>query len=306
MTFRQGDESESGDAKRRPTVWLDLTQAELDAAYDQSAYAPNMQEVRQRYSTASEKNRAALGEPHRAAYGKSEIEQLDWFSCGRTMAPVHVFIHGGAWRGGSSSQFHFPAETFVNAGAHFVVPDFTNALETKGDLLPLFEQVRQAIVWVARNAKQFGGDPDRIHVSGHSSGAHLLACAALTDWRADFGLPADVIKSALYCGGIYDLKPVLLSARSNYLNVSSAAEQALSPMRNLRKLEMPVFVACGSLETPEFRRQSFEFANAMKHLGMDVTVNCEAQANHFEMLEMLENRDGMLASWVLNQMGLPN
>jgi len=78
----------------------------------------------------------------------------------------------------------------------------------------MVDQVRAAVAWLYRHADQIGGDRNRIFVSGHSSGAHLAAAVATTDWKARFGLPQDVVKGALCCSGIYDLEPVRLSARN--------------------------------------------------------------------------------------------
>ena len=64
-----------------------------------------------------------------------------------------------AW--GLAKNFAFPAELFVHAGAHYVVPDFINVQEAGGSLMPMAEQVRRAVAWVYRNARSFGGDPDR-------------------------------------------------------------------------------------------------------------------------------------------------
>ena len=105
---------------------------------------------------------------------------------------------------------------FVSAGAHFVVPDFVWVQDAGGSLMPMADQVRRAIAWVHRNAASFGGDPDRIYVSGHSSGAHLAAVVATTDWP-EYGVPSNIVKGTLCCSGLFDLKPVRLSARSSYV-----------------------------------------------------------------------------------------
>src|SRR5438046_4462168 len=83
-----------------PKVFLDYDQAALDAAYDQSRYAPNLQQVIKRYATNSELTRSRLGAPRRVAYGSLPIEQLEIYRTERANAPVHVFVHGGAWRSG--------------------------------------------------------------------------------------------------------------------------------------------------------------------------------------------------------------
>jgi arylformamidase len=152
-----------------PAVWLDMDQAELDAAYDQSKYAPNLPQIVKRYATNSEAVRTRLGAPRRYAYGPTPIEALDVYPTKRANAPINIFIHGGAWRVGLAKDFAYPPELFVQAGAHYVVLDFINVIEANGSLVPMAEQVRRAVAWVYRNAQSFGGDPNRIYVSGHSS-----------------------------------------------------------------------------------------------------------------------------------------
>src|SRR5262245_3546157 len=246
-----------------PLVWLDMDQAELDAAYDQIKYAPNLPQITKRYATNSEAVRSRLGPPRRFAYGPTAIEGLDVYPTNQPNAPINVFIHGGAWRVGIAKDYAFAAELFVRAGAHLVVPDFVWVQDAGGSLMPMADQVRRAVAWVYRNAGSFDGDPRRIYVSGHSSGGHLAGVVLTTDWKA-FNLPADAVKGGLCCSGMFDLKPVRLSARSNYVKFTDETEQALSPQRHLNNLNAPVIIAYGTLETPEFQRQSRDFAAAVK------------------------------------------
>src|SRR6266852_5075898 len=79
---------------KAPRVFLNYTQAEIDAAYDQAAYQPNIQQLRDRWISNSERTRARIGLPSRRAYGPSEIERLDIFRTNAAApAPVFVFIH---------------------------------------------------------------------------------------------------------------------------------------------------------------------------------------------------------------------
>src|SRR3954453_18759370 len=106
-------------AGKGPPIFLDYTQAELDAAYDQAAYMPHIQQLRDRWHSNSARTRARLGPPLRRRYGPSAIEELDIFQTkAPAPAPVFIFIHGGAWRAGSAKQYSAPAEVFVRAGAH--------------------------------------------------------------------------------------------------------------------------------------------------------------------------------------------
>jgi arylformamidase len=286
-----------------PRVWLDMDQAELDAAYDQSKYAPNQPQIQERRLAASARARAALGEPLRLAYGASEIEQLDVYRTRRANAPVSVFIHGGAWRNGRSADFAYLAETFVHAGAHSVILDFTNIDAAGGNLMTMATQVRSAVAFVYSNAERFGGDPNRLFVCGHSSGGHLAGTVVTADWK-DFGLPGDVVKGALLCSGMYDLEPVRLSHRSTYVKFTDESEQELSALRHLDRLACPLIVGYGTYETPEFQRQARDFAAAVKAAGKPVQLLIGEGYNHFEMLETLANPYGLLGRAVLAQMGI--
>jgi arylformamidase len=281
-----------------------MDQAELDAAYDQSVYAPNLQQIVKRYATNSEDVRARLGPPRRHAYGATPIEGLDIYTTKHPNAPINIFIHGGAWRVELAKNNAFAAELFVHAGAHYVVPDFAWVQDVGGSLMPMAEQVRRAVAWVHRNAKSFGGDSERIYVSGHSSGGHLAGVILTTDWPKDFNLPPDTVKGALCCSGLFDLKPVRLSARSSYVKFTDEMEQALSPQRHLDKLNAPVIVAYGTLETPEFQRQSRDFAAAVKAAGKPIQLLVGEGYNHFEIRETLANPYGLLGRAVLEQMNL--
>jgi arylformamidase len=287
-----------------PLVWLDLDQRELDDAYDQLIYAPNRDQVVGRWRSNSDIARARLGVPRRLKYGAPDIEGADLYATKAPNAPVNIFIHGGAWRGQLAAYYGFAAELFVDAGAHFIAIDFNNVIETNGDLFPMVDQCRRAIAWIAKNAASFGGDPDRIYLSGHSSGAHLAGVMAVTDWEKDFGLPNSLFKGVLLSSGMYDLKPVRLSARSTYVKFIDAMEHELSAERHIERLHAPVIVAYGSLETPEFQRQSRDFVDAVKKAGKSAELLVGEGYNHFEIMETLASPYGVLGRAALLQMNL--
>ena len=287
-----------------PPVWLDLDQQELDDAYDQLVYAPNRDHILKRCIRNSELVRERLGAPKRFVYGATEIEGLDVFTTKAPNAPISVFVHGGAWRSGLAKNYAFAAEMFVHAGAHHVVLDFNNVIETGGNLMALAEQVRRAVAWVYRNAESFGGDPERLYVCGHSSGGHLAGVLLTTDWQRDFGLPPTLIKGGVCGSGMFDLKPVRLSTRSDYVKFTDEVEQKLSAQRHLDKLVAPVHVVYGTLETPEFQRQSRDFVAAVKAAGKPASLSVMEGSNHFEVMEQLGNPYSLFGRAVLEQMRL--
>ncbi|WP_456280652.1 alpha/beta hydrolase [Cupriavidus sp. JZ107] len=291
----------SSPVRKGPPVWMDFDQEALDKAYDQAAWAPNIETLIRRCETNTEVARRRIGAPRKIAYGPTSHETLELTAAKKAGAPVHIFVHGGAWRGSSAAQWGFMAENFVANGIHYVAPDFINVIQAKGSLGPMVDQVKRSIAWVYRNAASFGGDPNRIYLSAHSSGAHLAGVALTTDWQAEFGLPNDIVKGAVLVSGIYDLKPVRLSSRSSYVSFDDDVEQRFSPQRHLDRLNTPLVLVHGLLETPEFIRQSQDFGAAVAKAGHPVQRITGPEYNHIEIVETLGSPFGLAGYAALKQ-----
>jgi len=103
---------------------------------------------------------------------------------------------------------------------------------------------------------------------------------------------------------MFDLKPVRLSKRSSYVKFTDEMEEKLSAQRHIDRLAAPVALVHGTLETPEFQRQSRDFAAAVKAAGKPVTLAVMEGYNHFEVMEQLGNPYSLFGRAVLTQMGL--
>jgi arylformamidase len=287
-----------------PLVWLDLDQQDLDDAYDQSVYAFNQANIAERSRANSEWAQSIIGKPQRLGYGPSEFERLDIYRANKADAPVNIFIHGGAWRAGRSAaaRAHL-ALPLVKAGAHFVGLDFIDVDAAGGSLFPMVEQVRRAVGWVYRNAASFGGNPNALYLTGHSSGGHLGGCVVVTDWEQE-GLPPDILKGALLGSGMYDLKPVRLSKRGKYVKFTDEMEAELSSQRHIDRLHTPLILTHGTLETPEFQRQTRDFYAAVKAAGKPVELRVGQGYNHFETQETLANPYGFMGRALFELMRL--
>lgn len=286
-----------------PRVYLDYDQAALDAAYDQIVYAPNREQINERNLANSEAARRRIGDPQRFSYGNSAVEYVDVYKTARPNAPVVIFVHGGAWRSTGTDRYGFAAEPFVKAGAHVAVVQFTGVEEAGGDLRPMVSQVRSAVAWVYSNAERFGGDRDRIFIAGHSSGAHLTGVVLITDWPG-LGVPPDVLKGGLCCSGMYDLVPVRLSKRSAYVAFDDEVVETFSTQRHIDRISVPVVVAYGTCETPEFQRQNREFAAALEAAGKLRRLIVGQGYNHFELIETIGNPYGLIGEALLELAGL--
>jgi len=233
----------------------------------------------------------ALAHRRDVAYGASADESLDVFPAASRGAPVVVFVDGGAWTRQHKDSYSFVAAALVPAGVAVVVTNFS--LVPQVTLDELVRQNRAAVAWTARNAGSFGADPDRLFVAGHSSGGHVAAMLATTDWRA-FGLAADAVKGGICLSGMYDLEPVRLSARNLYLKLDSDAARRNSPIHRIPDRPLPLIIGYGAGELAEFQRQSRTFAAAWTARGYLLSLFEFAGRNHFEVAFELARRDSVL------------
>ena len=268
------------------SVYLDYDQGALDRAFDQRAWAANAAEVLGRHALAGKIVRGGLKVQADQPYGRGTDERLDVYATHVPCAPIHVHLHGGAWRWLSKDDVGFCAPLVVAGGRHLIAPDF-GALP--GVPLPaVVDQLARALVWVYENAATFGGDRDRIYISGHSSGAHLCAVLLAMDMTG-YGLPADVLKGGICISGIFDMEPVLLSARRQYVELTQAESVQLSPMRQVHAISCPVSVVYAERDSPEFVRQSRQFHAALEARGRTAELIEVPGVNHFEVSESLSS-----------------
>jgi len=283
-------------------VFLHYTQKELDRNFDQRGWVSNAEAVIARYVSRSEATRRRLRGRLDMAYGPSPEERLDLFLAETSKAaPVLVFVHGGRWTTFTKDEHSFVADPFVPAGAHVAVLNFAKLPAVT--MPQLVAQVRRGVEWVWRNAVSFGGDPRRLHIAGHSSGAHLAGMALATDWPSR-GLPEAPLKGAALVSGPYDMIPVMHSARASYVKLSLEEIEAHSPLRLVDRFRCPVIVAWAEGDTDEFRRQSGELASAARSAGCLHASITVGGLNHFEIMEGLGDRESPVVRRLVALMGL--
>ena len=284
------------------------TKPQMDSLYDQVCWQQDPPDTGSRDTWLTNQFLARFGAPERYSYGPSKYEGLDLYrtSVNSDTAPTMIFIHGGAWRSGSASSYGYFAENFVNAGANLVVLDFINVIQANANLVTMADQVRDGVAWVYQNASKLKIDPSRIYVSGHSSGGHLCGVVITTDWSTR-GVPADFIKGAACASGMYDLQPVSLSARNTYVDFNADTISKLSPIQHIANIHTRVVLGHGTKETPEFQRQTEQFAAALRAAGKEVALVVAPGYNHFEFAESFSNPYGPMGRASLELMGLqPN
>jgi arylformamidase len=258
-------------------VFLDYDQKALDDQYEQRVWVPHADEIIRRYGEKSNLVRKKIGEPLVERYGPTPPETLDIYGSGKK---AFVFVHGGAWKRQSSREQAFPAEPIIAAGAAYVALNFANLPSVT--LPEMAGQVCRGIQWVRDNLSK------EVVLFGHSSGGHLGG-VALTK------IP--YIKAALLVSGIYDLLPVRLSARNDYVRLDERLEHEYSPIRHTERISCPVTVAWAEKESQDFYRQSKAFADK---LGAPSIIG--EGLNHFEIVETLADPRSPLGRAALNML----
>ena len=289
------------DSATKTKVWLDYDQDELNAQYNQRTLVPNADDYMAAAASESERVRGILDCRLDVAYGPSEDELLDVFPAGRDGAPVAVYIHGGAWTRSHKNSASYQAESFVAAGASYVATNFT--LAPMASLDEMVRQNRAAIQWVYDNAESFGSDPNRLFVAGHSSGGHLAGMMYVTDWT-EWGMPANAVKGVLAGSGMHELAPVKLSSRNEYLFLDDAAVARNSAIRQIPDTPPPIVICYGENEQKEFRRQSIEFAQAIRDRGHPIQEFDLPGMNHFDVGQQYNNPDSPVLKAMFAMMGL--
>lgn len=261
------------------------SQEQIDAQYNLRALYPNLQATLDRYAQASLAARRTLDCRLDVRYGPTLDETLDIFPSTTPGSPVLVFIHGGYWRALSSKEFSFIARGLVEHGVTVAVTNYS--LCPKVSIEEITRQNRAALAWLHANAHQFNGDRQRLFVMGNSAGGHQTAMMLCTDWKTDYGLPADLIKGGIAVSGIYDLAPLRYSFLQPVVLLDHDLIQRQSPLLNIPERAPPLLVSVGEGETEEFRRQSKEFTEAWQAAGLSGRFELRPGVDHFTIIDEL-------------------
>jgi acetyl esterase/lipase len=119
--------------------------------------------------------------------------------------PVMVFLYGGSWRNGQRAQYRFVGRRLAQQGVLTIVADYRTAPAV---VFPAFvEDAAVAVAWARQHAGEYGGDPARVHLAGHSAGAHVAALIG-TDARylAAHGLKPRDLAGVIGMSGPYDFE----------------------------------------------------------------------------------------------------
>lgn len=283
------------------TLYRDFASgAEIDAQYNAGAAVADAGAYLRGYADRSRTARARLRGELDIAYGPTLDETLDIFPADRPDAPVFVFIHGGYWRALSSKDFSCVAPGLKALGITTAVVNYS--LCPKVTIDEITRQSRAALAWTLRHIGEYGGDPSRVAVGGHSAGGHLSAMCLETRWDEDYGLARDPLAAAVLVSGVYDIAPL----RHSYLQTSIRLDDGIvarnSPLFAVRPCATPVLVTWGGDESAEFARQSTAFHDAWCEAGNRSELLPQAGANHFTATFGFEDSSSPICRWLAIQL----
>lgn len=206
------------------------------------------------------------------AYGPSPYQEVAVFTAAKPDGRVLVFMHGGGWTNGYKEWMAFMAPPLNEAGVTFVSADYRLA---PANLWPDGrDDAAAALAWVHAHIGEYGGDPGRIHLGGHSAGGHYASWLAVnTDWQDGVGVPADIVKGCLPVSGVYDFTPGNgMPVKPRFLGDDPATEVAASPLHTIAGTPPPFLVAWGDNDFPQLMKQAGQMVAALEAAGGAVTA----------------------------------
>lgn len=192
------------------------------------------------YADALRRREAVLASTHHhldVKYGAHPYQLMDIFAPKSESvqgAPVILYFHGGRWREGHPAFYDHMAAPWVAQGAIFVSCGYR--LEPEATIADSMEDALAVVNWWGVHAAEYGGDPRRLVVSGHSAGGQLTAMVALTP-LADRIVAGAEVSAAIVMSGVADLSAM-----------QEPDADAISPVRHITRGPKHVIVSFGSPE----------------------------------------------------------
>lgn len=276
--------------------WQKYSPEDLDRQYDARASVASFEAEYAQYVALST---IALADPRRLpdlTYDPATGMGLDLYLAGPG-TPLFLWIHGGYWRALSKADNGFSALGLLENGVSVAVMDYSLCPAVTLD--EIVRQVRQAVIWLHLNAHRHGCDGRRIHIGGSSAGGHLAGMALSTNWYQLFDIKEDIIGSALALSGLFDIAPLRFTKVNSWLNIDAEGARRNSPIRHIpARSTTRLLASVGGLETSEFQRQTFDFAEAWRAAGHSCQIIPMPDYNHFNIALSLSDPEGALCKAV--------
>ena len=237
-------------------------------------------------------------------YGNSKLQTLDIYGeKSSILKPIHIFIHGGYWRALDKS-YH----------THMAIPFNKNNIifsNINYDLCPtvslqiICEQVIEAIIWIYNNCEIYGADKNRITISGHSAGAHLVSYILSLNWEK-YNLPYNLFKGAALVSGIYNLEIVRKLSVNDDIKLNAIDAKKITTINRLPYYKMPIIISYGEDEPLGWKDQSKKYEKLLKKNSFNLELILCKKNNHFTLIDTLALEESHLCKKVINLSNISN
>lgn len=271
--------------------WAALSQAERDAAYDNTAAVKNSSELITERNAASAALRATRKAFLDIPYGDRDRTKFDLYPAAHSTAPCMVFLHGGYWQRNSREVFAMLVEGVAAHGWSVAIPGYT--LAPDASLSEIVREISSALDWLAGNGELYG-ITGPVVTSGWSAGGQLVAMT----------LDHPRIHAGLAISGVYELEPIRDTVLNDALRLTDQEVASLSPLR-LPMIQKRLDITYGTAELPALICDSIRLHQArvaMHAPGKLLPIN---GADHFTILKELQRPDGALVDIMIGLLEAP-
>ena len=222
------------------------------------------------------------------AYGDDPKQLLDVYvpnAAAPGLRPIVVFWHGGRWSYGDKDDYRFVAEALTEMGYVAVLPNYRHYPEVK---LPGFMQdAARAARWAEGHAGEFGADPQRLYLMGHSAGAHMAVLLTLDRrYFTALGSPPPTVAGAIGLSGPYDFLPLREDDVKDMFGPPLLYPDS-QPIHFVRADAPPMLLVHGLRDDLVWPRNSINLAGSLQTLGVPVTLKLYPQLTHSDTVAAL-------------------
>ncbi len=236
------------------------------------------------FNTLVPRDRGARRVAEAISYGDAPRQKLDIYSptTRGDGLPVVIFIYGGSWASGERSHYAFAGAALAAQGFVTIIPDYRLVPEVR---FPGFvEDCAAAVRWAQVHAADYGGDPSRIVVVGHSAGAYNAIMLALdARYLAAAGADIRALRGVVGLAGPYDFLPFDVAATRNAFGEAPEPQQT-QPVTFARRDAPPLLLLWGDGDTTVGPRNLHSMETAMREVGGAVESRIYPGVNHVDIM----------------------
>ena len=207
-------------------------------------------------------------------------------------APVVVFLYGGDWRNGRRQDYRFVGQSLARAGLLVFMPDYRKVPQVT---FPAFvEDAARSVAWARQHAAEYGGDPSRIFLVGHSAGAHIAAMLATdAQFLQAVGMRPRDLAGVVGLSGPYDFLPLTDPDLQEVFAPPERWAQS-QPVNFVDGDEPPFLLFQGTADKTVQPNNSVSLAAKLRAAGEPVQLQMMEGTGHAgTLLDLVRNRDGV-------------